>query len=36
MIDLLDFNLFVSMTDYNKVQTLINEKIKKDKESGNK
>jgi len=35
MLDLLDYNLFVSIKDYNKVQNFLNEKVKKAKEAQN-
>jgi len=35
MLDLLDFNLFVCIKDYNKVQNFLNEKVKKAKEAQN-
>lgn len=35
LIDLIDFNMFVSTVDYNKNQNIINERIKKQKETDN-
>lgn len=35
LVDLIDFNMFVSTVDYNKNQNIINERIKKQKETDN-